>query len=84
MKWYMWGTKRNSNSALSNKSGEAMLVNGTVTREGFERSLATDTPSEDMLALSLLVKCVVTALILSILSYYFMTSVVQVPSTLYP
>jgi hypothetical protein len=84
MKWYMWGTKRNSNSALPNKSGEAMLVDGTVTREDFEHSLAAETPSEDMLALSLLVKCVVTALVLSILSYYFMTRVVQVPSTLYP
>ncbi len=84
MKWYMWGTKRNPNSALANKSGEVILVDGTVTREDFEHSLAAETPSEDMLALSLLVKCVVTALILSILSYYLMTRVVQVPSTLYP
>jgi hypothetical protein len=57
---------------------EATLVNGTVSREGvFERSLATETPSEDMLALTLLVKCVLTALILSILSYYFMTRIVH-------
>lgn len=84
MKWGMRAIKKNSNSALPNKSGEAMLVDGTVTREGFDHSLATETPSEDMLALSLLVKCVVTALILSILSYYFMTHIVQVSSTLYP
>jgi hypothetical protein len=54
-------------------------------REGFKRSSTTRTPPEEMMfALRLFLKCVVTALILSMLSYYFITRVELVSGVLYP
>jgi hypothetical protein len=67
------------------RAGDAPVSDSGVMREGFKRSSTTRTPPEEMMfALRLFLKCVVTALILSMLSYYFITRVELVSGVLYP
>lgn len=85
MKWLRWVAKQDVDPPSTNRAGEANAINGTNTREDFERSLAAQMRSGQMrLAFSLLLKSVVTAVILSVLSYYFITRFVLVSGILYP
>ena len=85
MKWLRWVAKQDVDPPSINRAGEANAIDGTNTREDFERSLAAQMRSGQMsLAFSLLLKSVVTAVILSVLSYYFITRFVLVSGILYP
>jgi hypothetical protein len=85
MKWLRWVAKHDFDPPSTNRAGEANAIDGTNTREDFERSLAAQLGSGQMrLAFFLLLKSVVTALILSMLSYYFITRCVLVSDILYP
>ena len=85
MKVFRWVAKKEGDLPSTCRAGEAPVDNSGVMREGFKRSSTTRTPPEEMmLALTLVLKCVVTALILSMLSYYFITRVELVSGVLYP
>jgi hypothetical protein len=85
MKWLRWVAKQDFDPPSTNRAGEVHAIDGTNTREDFERSLAAQVLLGQMrLAFSLLLKSVVTAVILSVLSYYFITRFVLVSGNLYP
>lgn len=85
MKVFRWAAKKEGDLPSTHRAGGAPVNNSSVMREGVRRSSTTQTPSEEkMLALTLFLKCVVTALILSMLSYYFITRVELVSGVLYP
>ena len=84
-KWLRWAAKEDSELPSTNRAGDATVHDDSVMSEGLKHSHTAQVPSEErMLAYTLLLKCVVTALILSILSYYFITPVVSVLGILYP
>jgi hypothetical protein len=85
MKVFRSVAKKEGDIPSTHRAGEAPVNNSSVIREGVTRSSTTQTPAEEkMLALTLFLKCVVTALILSMLSYYFITRVELVSGVLYP
>jgi hypothetical protein len=85
MKWLRGAAKQEFDPPSTNRAGEANAIDGTNPREDFERSLAAQMRSGQMrLAFSLLLKSVVTAVILSVLSYYFITRFVLVSGIMYP
>jgi len=84
MKWLRWAAKEDSELPSTNRAGDATVHDDSVMSEELKHSHTAQAPSEErMLAYTLLLKCVVTALILSILSYYFITPVVSVLGILY-
>jgi hypothetical protein len=85
MRWLKWAAKEDFELPSTNRAGDATVHDDCVMSEGFDRSHTAQGPSDKMkLAHTLLLKCVVTALILSILSYFFITRVVLVSGILFP
>jgi hypothetical protein len=85
MKWLRWAAKEDSELPSTNRAGGATVHDDSVMSEELKHSHTAQAPSEErMVAYTLLFKCVVTALIPSILSYYFITPVVSALGILYP
>jgi hypothetical protein len=85
MKVFRSVAKKEDDLPSTHRAGDAPVNNSNIMREGVTRFSTTQAPSEErVLALTLFLKCVVTALILSMLSYYFITRVELVSGVLYP
>jgi hypothetical protein len=85
MKWLRWAAKEDFELPSINRAGDATVHDDRVMSVGFHRSHTAQAPSDKMkLTHTLLLKCVVTALILSIQSYVFITRVVLLSDSLYP
>ena len=85
MKWLRWVAKEDFELPSTNRAGDATVHDDRVMSVGFHRSHTAQAPSDKMkLTHTLLLKCVVTALILSIQSYVFITRVVLLSDILYP
>ena len=46
MKLFTWAAKQGSDPPLADRAGEAMVIDGRITREYFERFMATHAPPE--------------------------------------
>jgi len=85
MKLFRWAVKEDCDLPSTNRVGEVPVHDSGVGGENVTRSCTPHQSSDGMmLAHALVLKCVVTAIILSLLGYYFIVRVESLSAILYP